>query len=66
VEANGIGYVLAVGCDRRVLTPAGPIRADALVADLPRWAWQRLSAGAGAKGQRYYDWAWITLTPDNG
>ena len=64
-EANGIGYVLAIGCDRRVLTPAGPIRADALTADLPRWAWQRLSAGAGAKGQRYYDWAWVTLTPDN-
>lgn len=63
-EANGIGYVLAIGCDRRVRTPAGPIRADTLAAELPRWAWQRLSAGAGAKGQRYYDWAWITLTPD--
>jgi hypothetical protein len=23
-----------------------------------------MSAGPGAKGQRYYDWAWITLTPD--
>jgi SRSO17 transposase len=67
-EANGIGYVLAVGCDRRVPTAAGPVRADALAADLPRWAWQRLSAGAGAKGERYYDWAWITLTDtaDNG
>ena len=41
------------------------IRADALVAGLPRWASQQLSAGAGAKGERYYDWAWITLTPDN-
>ena len=31
---------------------------------LPRRAWQRLSAGAGAKGQRYYDWAWSpTPTP---
>ena len=55
--------MLAIGCDRRVPTAAGPIRADALAADLPRRAWQRLSAGAGAKGQRYYDWAWITLTP---
>jgi SRSO17 transposase len=44
-EAHRIGYVLAISCDRRVPTAAGPIRADALVADLPRWAWQRLSAG---------------------
>jgi SRSO17 transposase len=27
-EAQRIGYVLAIGCDRRVLTPAGPVRAD--------------------------------------
>jgi hypothetical protein len=26
---------------------------------LPVRAWQRLSAGAGAKGYRYYDWAWV-------
>jgi SRSO17 transposase len=61
-EAQQIGYVLAIGCDRRVPTPAGPTRADTLVAGLPRRAWQQLSAGPGAKGERYYDWAWITLT----
>jgi len=44
---------------------SGASAADTLVAGLPRWAWQQLSAGAGAKGERYYDWAWITLTPDN-
>jgi SRSO17 transposase len=33
-EAQQIGYVLAIGCDRRVPTPAGPVRADALVAVL--------------------------------
>ena len=27
-------------------------------------AWQRLSAGAGAKGHRYYDWAWVTIDRD--
>ncbi len=63
-QAQQIGYVLAIGCDRRVPTPAGPQRADALVAGLPRWAWQQLSAGSGAKGERFYDWAWITLDPD--
>ena len=30
-KLNRIGYVLAIGCDRRVPTPAGPSRADELV-----------------------------------
>jgi SRSO17 transposase len=59
LELRRIGYVLAIGCDRRVPTAAGPLRADEIAAGLPRRAWQRLSAGAGAKGQRYYDWAWV-------
>jgi hypothetical protein len=42
------------------------VRADTLTAGLPKQAWQRLSAGAGAKGQRYYDWALITLHPPTG
>lgn len=52
-----VGYVLAIGCDRRVPTAAGPQRADEIAAGLPRSAWQQLSAGAGAKGQRVYEWA---------
>jgi SRSO17 transposase len=63
LELRRVGYVLAIGCDRRVLTAAGPTRADELTAGLPTRAWQRLSAGTGAKGQRYYDWAWVTLVP---
>jgi SRSO17 transposase len=62
-EVRRVGYVLAIGSDRRVSTAAGAIRADLLTKRLPRQAWQRLSAGLGAKGQRYYDWAWVTLTP---
>jgi SRSO17 transposase len=57
LELRRIGYVLAIGCDRRVPTAAGPLRADEIAASLPHRAWQRLSAGAGAKGQRDYDWA---------
>jgi SRSO17 transposase len=63
LEFLQVGYVLAVGCDRRVPTGAGLMRGDAVTAGLPRHAWQRLSAGAGAKGQRLYDWALVTLTP---
>jgi SRSO17 transposase len=62
LEKRQIGYVLAVACDHRVPTATGPSRADELVARLPKRAWQRLSAGKGAKGHRFYDWAWISLT----
>jgi SRSO17 transposase len=63
LEDSQLRYVLAVSCDHRV--PAGPghvIRADELAARLPRRAWQRLSAGEGAKGHRYHDWAWISIS----
>jgi SRSO17 transposase len=61
LETHRVGYVLAIGCDRRVPTEAGPMRADTLTARLPKRAWQRLSAGPGAKGQRYYDWALVSI-----
>jgi SRSO17 transposase len=62
LEDQHIAYVLAVACDHRVPTGAGPaLRADHLAARLPKRAWQRLPAGAGAKGQRWYDWAWVTI-----
>jgi SRSO17 transposase len=60
LETRRIGYVLGIGCDRQIPTGAGMMRADVLAAGLPKQAWQRLSAGAGAKGRRYYDWAWIS------
>jgi SRSO17 transposase len=60
LEARRVGYALAIGCDRRIPTAAGLQRADQLAAVLPRRASQRLSAGSGAKGQRFYDWALIT------
>ena len=63
LEQRHVAYVLAVGCDHRIPASAGrTIRADHLAARLPRRAWQRLSAGAGAKGQRWYDWAWATIS----
>jgi SRSO17 transposase len=60
LETRRVGYVLGIGCNRPIPTRAGLIRADQLTADLPRRAWQRLSAGPGAKGERFYDWALIT------
>lgn len=63
LETRELGYVLAISCDHRVeTTAAGARRADAVAAGLPKGAWQRLSAGDGAKGPRLYDWAQIALT----
>ena len=61
LEARGTGYVLAVACSTRVSINHGrtAFRADAVAGRLPVTAWHRQSAGAGAKGPRYYDWAWI-------
>ncbi|MEU8034088.1 IS701 family transposase, partial [Streptomyces sp. NPDC049099] len=61
LEERGMGYVLAVACSAEVATRAGKFRADALVAKLPKRAWHKLSAGRGAKGHRFYDWAVIDL-----
>lgn len=61
LEDRGVGFVLAVACDHRVRAGTEPERADHLAARLPKRSWQRLSAGRGAKGHRFYDWAWITI-----
>jgi len=52
LERRRIGYVLAVAATHRVTTAAGPCQARQLAARLPRRAWQRYSAGEGAKGHR--------------
>jgi len=61
LEDRAVGYALAVACDHRVRTARGVERADHLLSRLPKRCWQRLSAGQGAKGHRFYDWAWITI-----
>ncbi|HET9138750.1 IS701 family transposase [Actinophytocola sp.] len=61
LEERGLEYVLAVACSAEVTTNARIFRADALAAKVPKRAWQKLSAGAGAKGNRFYDWAVIDL-----
>jgi len=62
LEKREVGYVLAVACSHEVTTGAGKFRADAMAAKVPKRAWQKLSAGAGAKGHRFYDWAVVGLT----
>jgi SRSO17 transposase len=64
VAKLGLGYVLAVSCDHRI--PAFPggkrrLRADQIAAAVPAGGWQRISAGTGSKGPRWYDWAWASV-----
>jgi SRSO17 transposase len=59
---RGLGYVLAVAKSHPVTTAIGARPAIELARRLPARAWQRLSAGPGAKGPRWYDWAFIEVT----
>jgi SRSO17 transposase len=56
---RGLGYVLAIPKRHLVITGIGARTAIELARLLPARAWQRLSAGPGAKGPRWYDWALI-------
>lgn len=67
IAGLGLGYVVAVSCTHRV--PAWPggrrlLRADHVAATLPRGCWHRMTAGAGSKGPRWYDWAWVSAHRD--
>jgi SRSO17 transposase len=61
LERRGIGYVLAVARDHRVVAAADRYRPDDLLRRVPARAWQCVSAGRGAKGHRLYDWVFIRL-----
>jgi SRSO17 transposase len=61
----GLGYVYAIGSNRTVTTPTGQTqRVDELALSLRRRAWRRVSAGTGAKGQRWYSWALVDIVGD--
>ncbi|MEU8842218.1 transposase [Streptomyces roseus] len=66
LEQRQIGYALAMSRKQPVPTQAGIFPAGMLSHGLPKKAWQRLSAGAGAKGHRFYDWAQIEITSPSG
>jgi len=55
--------VLAVACDHPIVAGGATWRADELRKRVPARAWQRVSAGRGAKGHRFYDWAFVQLDP---
>src|SRR6187200_1193932 len=58
-------FVLAIRSNEKLWSTLdhrpGQHTAAALAAAVSAEAWQRLSAGAGAKGERFYDWARVSL-----
>jgi SRSO17 transposase len=67
LEERGVAHVLAIKRTEPLwaATARGPaqVAAAKLVAALADEAWVRLSAGDGAKGPRWYDWAWVPIRP---
>ena len=48
----------------QIVTGIGARRAVDLAVRLPKRSWQRLSAGRGSKGERWYDWALVQTTDE--
>jgi SRSO17 transposase len=62
LHQRGIGYVLAIAKNHQISTGIGSRRAIDLAVRLRPHCWNRISAGRGAKGERWYDWALIDTT----
>jgi SRSO17 transposase len=64
LEEHDIAHVLAVPKSQMVISmDLRQRRAHAVIADVEPAAWQRLSCGNGAHGQRIYDWAAVDIRP---
>jgi SRSO17 transposase len=61
LERQGRGYALAVPSTHGIWTAGEQVEARALAEALPEDAWARVSAGDGAQGARWYDWACLAL-----
>lgn len=62
LEERGQAYVLAVTKAQDVWYGFEQQAVETLAATVSDSGWQRLSCGAGAKGERFYDWSLILLS----
>ena len=62
LEARGLAYALGVRCHEWVQVRGQRVRVDRLAKGLSASEWHPLSAGAGAKGPRLYEWAAVPLS----
>lgn len=63
LEEREQAHVMAVSGKEYVWVGFRQIRIATLLANLPEVGWQRLSAGAGSKGPRWYDWLLLPINP---
>jgi SRSO17 transposase len=61
LEAQERAYALAVSGKEYVWLGWQQRQVKTVLATLPTDGWTRHSAGAGAKGPRWYDWCWLPL-----
>jgi SRSO17 transposase len=61
LEEHDHAYVLAVSGKEYVWLGWRQQQVKMVLATLPADGWTRCSAGAGAKGPRWYDWCWVPL-----
>lgn len=59
LEKQGIGYVVAVSCQQRLFLNGGYGRIDEHADNFQKRKWKKLSCGAGSKGERDYQWAFV-------
>jgi SRSO17 transposase len=62
LEARRQAYVLAVSSNEYVWHEQRQQAVSTLLTGLPAEGWERLSAGAGSKGPRWYDWRRLELS----
>jgi SRSO17 transposase len=62
LEARLQAYVLAVSGKETVWINHVQRSVTSIVTDLPAGGWERISAGAGSKGLRWYDWQRLELS----
>jgi SRSO17 transposase len=65
LEERGVPFVLGVKSDESLWTleerGPGQLRAEKIAEGVKPEEWRRLSAGAGSKGERLYEWALLPL-----
>jgi SRSO17 transposase len=59
-EENRLNYVVAISSTTHLAVGLKRQAVRKHLLEIPADAWHRLSCGAGAKGQREYDWAFLT------
>ncbi len=62
LESIGKQYVMAVSGKTYVWMGMRQVRISEIMEHLPDNGWQRLSTGAGSKGEKYYDWLSLPIT----